>query len=426
VGLPPHLRRPPSASGADPGDRGILSAVNKTVLRLLPGALLLMAVTVALYTSAVRSAAAPIVPAFPLTVLVGGILLAWRFDRSRLVLALAVLLLADQALLSWAPASGAGGDVGRVVFGALTLLVPLDLAILAWLPDRGLLARPTQGVLALFAAEVVLLVLLCQPLFLPLAGWLEVAPGQAGLAVLPRPALVAFALAFVAIAWRAVVQGTALESGTVWTLVAAFLALSAGGGGLDSSLYLATGGLILVLSLIETWHGMAYDDELTGLPARRALTEALARLGGRYTVAMVDVDRFKRFNDEHGHDVGDQILRMVGVRLAEIGGGGRAFRYGGEEFAVLFPGKDVEETREHLETLRRTIEAAPFMLRAPGRPRIRPESVPASGPRRRLAVTVSIGVAGNDGKAGKPDRIIQAADEALYRAKQGGRNQVRT
>jgi diguanylate cyclase (GGDEF)-like protein len=117
---------------------------------------------------------------------------------------------------------------------------------------------------------------------------------------------------------------------------------------------------------------------------------------------------------------------MVGVRLAEIGGGGRAFRYGGEEFAVLFPGKEVEETREHLEALRRTIEAAPFTLRAPGRPRIRPESVPASGPRRRLAVTVSIGVAGTDGSRGKPDRIIQAADEALYRAKQGGRNQVQT
>jgi diguanylate cyclase (GGDEF)-like protein len=400
--------------------------VNKIVLRLLPGALLLMALTVALYPSAVRDAAAPLVPAFPLTVLVGGILLAWRFDRSRLVLALAVLLLADRALLSWAPASGTGGDVGRVVFGALTLLVPLDLAILAWLPDRGLLARPAQWVLALFAAEVVLLVLLCQPLFMPLAGWLEMPVGRAGLDALPRPALVVFTLAFVAIAWRAVAQGTALESGAVWTLVAAFLGLSSGGGGLDSSLYLATGGLILVLSLIETWHGMAYDDELTGLPARRALTEALSRLGGRYTVAMVDVDHFKRFNDEHGHDVGDQILRMVGVRLAEIGGGGRAFRYGGEEFAVLFPGKDIAEAREHLEALRRTIEAAPFTLRAVGRPRARPDSPPVGGPRRRLAVTVSIGVASTDGTSGKPEAVVQAADEALYRAKQGGRNRVQT
>jgi len=171
---------------------------------------------------------------------------------------------------------------------------------------------------------------------------------------------------------------------------------------------------------------MAYDDELTGLPARRALTEALARLGGTYAVAMVDVDHFKRFNDEHGHDVGDQILRMVGVRLADIGGGGRAFRYGGEEFAVLFPGKDVDQTLERLEALRRTIETTSFTLRAAGRPRKRPDSPQAGGQRKRLAVTVSIGVAGSGAVAGKPEAVVQAADEALYRAKQAGRNQVRT
>jgi diguanylate cyclase (GGDEF)-like protein len=210
-------------------------------------------------------------------------------------------------------------------------------------------------------------------------------------------------------------------------VVAAFLALRAGGGGLDSSLYLATGGLILVLSLIETWHGMAYDDELTGLPSRRALNEALTRLGDTYAVAMVDVDHFKRFNDDYGHDVGDQLLRMVGARLAEIGGGGRPFRYGGEEFAVLFPGKDVDQVRDHLEALRRRIETTPFTLRAAGRPRTRPEVPLPGAPRPRIAVTVSIGIAATgDSAAMTPREVLQAADEALYRAKQGGRNQVRT
>jgi diguanylate cyclase (GGDEF)-like protein len=273
--------------------------------------------------------------------------------------------------------------------------------------------------------EIVLLILLCQPLFLPLTGWLDVSQVP-GLGALPQPALIVFALAFLMVAWRAVRQGTALEGGAVWTVVATFLAFSAGGGGLDSTVYLATGGLILVLSLIETWHGMAYDDELTGLPARRALNEALARLSGTYTVAMVDVDHFKRFNDVHGHDVGDQILRMVGARLAAVGGGGRAFRYGGEEFAVLFPGKTVDQAREYLELLRRTIEAAPFTLRSMARPRVRPEPPPAGGHRERLAVTVSIGVAAAGAGAVRPDDVVQAADAALYRAKESGRNQVRT
>ncbi|MGH7417633.1 MAG: hypothetical protein ACREKB_07655, partial [Candidatus Rokuibacteriota bacterium] len=235
----------------------MLSAVNKVFLRLLPGALLVLGVTIALQTAGLRDAAAPLVPTFPLTVLGGGILLAWRFDRSRLVLALAVLLLSDRVLLAWTPVSGAGGEVGRAIIGALTVLVPLNLAALAWLPERGLMARPGQLAIVVLAAEIVLLILLCQPLFLPLTGWLEVSrPGRGALS---QPALIVFALAFLAIAWRAVQQRTALDSGAVWTLIATFLAFGAGGGGLDSSLYLATGGLVLVLSLIETWHGMAYD-----------------------------------------------------------------------------------------------------------------------------------------------------------------------
>ncbi len=403
----------------------MLSAVNKVFLRLLPGAILLLTATIALHPAGLRNAVAPLLPSFPLTVLGGGILLAWRFNRSRLVLSLAVLLLTDRALLAWAPASGAGGEVGRAIFGVLTVLVPLDLAALAWLPERGLLARPGRVALVGLGAEIVLLILLCQPLFLPLTGWLDVSQVP-GLGALPQPALIVFALAFLMVVWRAVRQGTALEGGAVWTVVATFLALSAGGGGLDSTVYLATGGLILVMSLIETWHGMAYDDELTGLSSRRALNEALARLSGTYTVAMVDVDHFKRFNDVHGHDVGDQILRMVGARLAAVGGGGRAFRYGGEEFAVLFPGKTVDQAREYLESLRRTIEGAPFTLRSMARPRVRPEPPTAGGPRERLAVTVSIGVAAAGVGAVTPNDVVQAADAALYRAKQGGRNQVRT
>ena len=398
--------------------------MNTVLLRLLPGAALLVAVTVALHSSRLRDALWPLLPAYPLVVLGGGVLLGWRFDRARLVFALTVLLLADRALLLWAPATGAGGDVGRAVLGAVALLLPLDLAAVAWLPERGVLDRPGRLALVVLAAEVVLVVLLCQPLFLPLAVNLD--PGRrVALGAVGPVALVIFALAFVLLARRAVLDPTGIESGALWSLVAAFLAVGAGGGGLDSSVYFGTAGLVLVLSLIETWHRMAYDDELTGLPARRALNEALGRLGGAYTVAMVDIDHFKRFNDEHGHDVGDQLLRMVGARLAEIGGGGRAFRYGGEEFAVLFPGKSLDEARIHLEALRRTVEAAAFTLRGLERPRAKPETpTPARGG-RRIAVTVSIGAAASTDGA-RPQDIVRAADQALYRAKQAGRNQVCT
>src|SRR5207244_5445715 len=97
---------------------------------------------------------------------------------------------------------------------------------------------------------------------------------------------------------------------------------------------------------------------------RRALNEALLRLGGHYTLAMADVDHFKNINDRHGHDVGDQVLKMVAAKLALVGGSGRAFRYGGEEFAVLFPGKSAEECLPELESRRRSGEETGFILRS--------------------------------------------------------------
>ena len=156
--------------------------------------------------------------------------------------------------------------------------------------------------------------------------------------------------------------------------------------------------------------------------------EDLDRLGPRYTIAMVDVDHFKRFNDEHGHGVGDQLLRMIAARLGALGGGAQAFRYGGEEFAVLFPDNAVGETMPRLEALRKAIESVPFVLRAPDRPQRKPDKprARASG-RRAVGVTVSIGVAGTDRRrAERAQEVLAAADAALYRAKRGGRNRIST
>ena len=94
--------------------------------------------------------------------------------------------------------------------------------------------------------------------------------------------------------------------------------------------------LILVAAVAHEAYQMAFRDELTGLPGRRALNERLQRLGRSYVIAMADVDHFKKFNDTHGHDVGDQVLRLVAAQLRKIGGGGKAYRYGGEEFTLVF------------------------------------------------------------------------------------------
>jgi GGDEF domain-containing protein len=144
---------------------------------------------------------------------------------------------------------------------------------------------------------------------------------------------------------------------------------------------------------------------------------------------MVDIDHFKKFNDTHGHDVGDQVLRLVAARLAEVGGGGRAYRYGGEEFSVLFPRNTVDEALPHLEAIRRSVEDYRMAIRAPDRPKSAEYGTirrGAGGSGKFVSVTVSIGASGPGGRRRTPLQVLKAADEALYRAKQSGRNRVNT
>jgi diguanylate cyclase (GGDEF)-like protein len=222
---------------------------------------------------------------------------------------------------------------------------------------------------------------------------------------------------------RFAVRPTVIQSSLVWTLVAAFLGLNSSYPA--STVYLTTGGLVLVVSLIETSHRMAFSDELTGLPSRRALTDALMRLPEVYAIAMIDIDHFKKLNDEYGHAAGDQVLRMIGSTLMRTEGGGRPFRYGGEEFAVVFAGKSADEALPYLEDLREAIEASGFVVRGRNRPKVKPDKpVRSTGKQKTVAITVSIGVAEPDEPGAEPEDVIRTADQALYRAKRAGRNRI--
>ncbi|MBI2155119.1 MAG: GGDEF domain-containing protein [Candidatus Rokubacteria bacterium] len=393
--------------------------MKRALARLLPGGVLLLAATLLPSLGALRESLPALLPVYFYVVFGGGILLAWRFDRSRLVLALLVLALADRALLHLGPSAAA----------AVALLLPLDLAALCWLSERGLLTPRGRVKLLVLLLQALAVALISRPELAFVAAWLQYAfVESAWLSALglPQPALLAFALALGLVTLRFIRHPTALESGSLWALAAAFLALLTGPVEPAFTLDLATAGLILVVSLVETSHGMAYGDELTGLAGRRALIEALLKHGDRYAIAMVDIDHFKRFNDEHGHDVGDQLLRMVGARLGDVGGGGRAYRYGGEEFAVLFPGKSAEEIIPYLEALRVGIAVSAFTVRGRRRPREKPDRPRAGAGRKKAAVTVSIGVAEAGRQHPTPEQVIAAADAALYRAKKAGRNRLGT
>ena len=219
-----------------------------------------------------------------------------------------------------------------------------------------------------------------------------------------------------------------LEGGLFWALITLFIALNAASTKQMTGLYFTTAGLILLGSLIEMSYHMAFLDELTGLPGRRAFNEAALKLGENYALAMVDVDHFKKFNDTYGHGCGDQALRMVAAKLKEVTGGGKAYRYGGEEFAIIFPEISAREGTVYLERLRHSIANTPFILR--GAERTNGSKKSRSKSRRKTAnevqLTISIGVANRNQRNAEFDEVIRAADKALYKAKDAGRNCVRS
>ena len=184
--------------------------------------------------------------------------------------------------------------------------------------------------------------------------------------------------------------------------------------------------LMIAAAVAHEAYQMAFRDELTGLPGRRALNERMQRLGRNYVLAMSDVDHFKKFNDTHGHDVGDQVLRLVASKLSKISGGGRAYRYGGEEFALVFAGKTLEECMPHLEVIRESIASYNIQLRNQEN---RPQDDQQGRQRRggsgasSVSVTVSIGVAERLEQR-TPEEVLKSADQALYSAKGAGRNCV--
>lgn len=194
-----------------------------------------------------------------------------------------------------------------------------------------------------------------------------------------------------------------------------------------SSVLFSIAALTLIATIITTSHGLAFLDQLTGIPGRHALEAEMKHLGRKYSIAMLDVDHFKKFNDTYGHDTGDEVLRLVASKMAEVKGSGRVFRYGGEEFTVLFKRKDATNAIPFLDDLRESIANYPIGLRdktsRPDNNKKGTQQRAKNSHNKNVQITVSIGVADYT-HASNPHEVLKAADEALYKAKKGGRNRV--
>ena len=184
--------------------------------------------------------------------------------------------------------------------------------------------------------------------------------------------------------------------------------------------------VMICIAVIRDSFAMAFKDELTGVPSRRALMQYVQTLGRKYTVVMSDIDHFKSFNDTYGHDVGDEVLKLVASKLSKITGGGKAFRYGGEEFIMLFAGKTAEQVLPHVEAIRQTIADYDIALRTKPRPSKAPKAKSQKPPREKIVkVTSSFGIAQRSAQHSDFASIMKQADVALYAAKKAGRNCVK-
>jgi len=350
---------------------------------------------------------------------------AW-FNRER-AFVLAASLLAGFTANDYLP--------DALTFAAFATLVPLNVLLALALPERGLRFGRVWRWVALLLLELFVFYVLDQNFELEEAmdNWLLRSP--------PTPLIgrLAFAAAFAAAVARSWPNYTPLDIGAAGALAAFFIACEWIEEPRIFAVFVTAASVILVVAVLQESHRMAFRDALTGLPNRRALEEQLRALMPPYAVAMIDVDHFKKFNDAHGHDIGDQVLKLVAARLAEVGGGGRAFRYGGEEFTVLFPGEELAEVMPHLEATRAAVELYKMTIRGEDRPKDKEEGSKrraAAGTLRAaekqdfertdmlLSVTVSIGAAEPGRRLKTAAEVIRGADDALYRAKERGRNRV--
>jgi diguanylate cyclase (GGDEF)-like protein len=394
----------------------------KRLLPMVPGG-----VVVGATAGALALLAPAAVPATSPYVIYGTLLLAvllgWRFHSPR-VCASALILGAVLATLQ--ATRLADSALARVL---LATFVPLGLALLTLSSDQGAVLPRVRTHLAL-----ALMPLVAGASFTASdpAGALElltadyIDPVYSSWSSLPQLALLTLFVALVMALTRALLTRRAVEAGIAAGVVAVACALAAAPASREQTLWIMAAALVLIFAIIEAAYRLAFYDELTELPGRRALTQALQALRGPYAVAIVDVDHFKLFNDQHGHDTGDQVLRMVATHLRRVQGGGTAFRSGGEEFTVVFPWLSKREASEHMEEVREAIASARFAVRKEPRPRGKNAQQQrgrgASG--KLLNVTISVGIAAPTAKYNTASAVLKLADKAMYRAKSEGRNRV--
>lgn len=348
----------------------------------------------------------------PYIVVAVGVFISLWLNRIQPLLILLTIGALNVVLAYFAPTMDAN-LTGSVVYPALTILLPVSLLLWILLPEKGLYNKRFDiFVMLLFAAQALLIYWLVTEL--PFH-WVE----KLSIPVMKeRPEWVvpfAGSLTFLLAGFVLSVRLLSLPFKVLYhAFIVVMLLLFYGLNSVYEPGVLAwistVAAILIVISVVFDSHHIAYTDELTGLYGRRALMEAFLGLGKKYVLVMIDIDHFKKFNDTYGHDIGDEVLCTVANVLNTVKGG-RAFRYGGEEFSLLFSNKNIAQVLPEVERLRAAIEKENL-------------SFTQDGKKVSAKVTISAGVAASAKSFKAPNDVLKHADNGLYAAKKAGRNCV--
>ncbi|MBT3387389.1 MAG: GGDEF domain-containing protein [Desulfobacula sp.] len=347
-----------------------------------------------------------------------------RFNRS-LVIFSTILFSLVYAYLFWLPVIG--GNNNALILNTIVIFLALNIAVISFYSERGITTLTGLSRLAFIAFQLILLVWLIKtknPEWVHIINMALFPELEVKLLFFSQTALLSILISLFIVSLSYLYRANPFRSAIITAMILVLYAITFPAKDLVTIAILFSFVLLLpLLTLVSESYRMAYLDELTNLPGRRALNETFNKLGSKYSIAMVDVDHFKKFNDTYGHDAGDDVLRLLCNKLKAVTGGGKSFRYGGEEFTVVFSGMAASEVKVHLELLRANVADNRFMLRKQER-RVKDKKKKTKKNNREVEVTISIGYAERNEKAKTPDQVLKLADKALYRAKGKGRNCV--
>ncbi len=354
-----------------------------------------------------------ILKVLPFLLLILGLILSVLFNKSKLFFTL-ILMAAALLVLYTRQTENRFFDL---LFFCTGLLIPLNTLFFANTQEKGIFSPTGKAKMTLlgFQAILVMYCLLFQEAWLAVLKSYALFPPEIQRNLAPDDLVtILFVLCLVIFILRDFFKRDSNQSVQFFSLSTLFMAFLKPNDVLWYSLFLSGSGLYHLLTLLKKSYTMAYLDDLTGIPGRRALNEDLQKLSGLFTLAMVDIDHFKQFNDKFGHDVGDEALRHVARSMKRALRGGRIYRFGGEEFTVIYPARDTAHALINLEEIRRKVETEPLNSHTRSGKSVKTQKLP---------LTISLGLAESSVDS-RPSEVLKLADQALYRAKEKGRNQV--